>query len=61
MPFVLRPGRIGERFGDAAIAPLWCAWRRAGRSGLPARCAWAPALAWLALSDSGSLTRIGVR
>ena len=35
------------RLGDAAIAPVRCIWRRAGRSGLPARCAWAPALARL--------------
>jgi len=28
-----------DRFGDVAIAPVRGAWRRAGRSGLPARCA----------------------
>ena len=33
------------------------AWRHAGRSGLPARCAWAPALARLPLSGWGSARR----
>ena len=41
------------RLGDAAIAPVRCACRHAGRTGLPARCAWAPALAWLPLSEWG--------
>jgi hypothetical protein len=45
----------GDRLGDAAIAPVRCAWRRAGRSGLPERCAWAPARARLPLSASSSV------
>jgi hypothetical protein len=49
-----RPHVADDRVGDAAIAPVRCAWRRAGRSGLPARCAWAPALARLPLSGSRS-------
>jgi hypothetical protein len=44
--------RRDDSDGDAAIAPVRCAWRRAGRSGLTAR---APALARLPLSGSGSL------
>jgi hypothetical protein len=43
-----------DRIGDAAIASVGCAWRRAGRSALPARCAWAPALARLPLSGFSS-------
>ena len=35
------PTTARDRVGDAAIAPVGCA----GRSGLPARCEWAPALA----------------
>jgi len=43
-----------ERNGDEAVALVRCAWRRAGRSGLPARCARVSALAQLPLSASGS-------
>ena len=41
-----------ESFGDVAVAPVRCAWRRVRRSGLPARCAWASTLARLPLSGS---------
>jgi hypothetical protein len=43
-----------DRVGDAAIAAGPCAWRRAGRSGLTAPRAWAPALARLVLSEVSS-------
>jgi hypothetical protein len=49
-----------DRFGDTAIALVHCACRRAGRWGLHGRCASAPALARLPLSDTGSATAGGV-
>jgi hypothetical protein len=56
-----RPDRptVDDPYGDAAIAPVRCAWRRAGRSVLPARWAWAPARAWLPLSARSSVATAG--
>ena len=47
--------RAGDAYGDATIAPVLAPGVCAGRSGLPARCAWAPALARLPLSVSGNV------
>ena len=49
--------RAGDAYGDATIAPVRAPGACAGRSGLPARCAWAPALARLPLSWRGDAGR----
>ena len=49
--------RAGDAYGDATIAPVRAPGVCAGRSGLPARCAWAPALARLPLSWRGDAGR----
>jgi hypothetical protein len=59
---------IASTLGDAADRAIGMATRRSrrcgppgavtGRSGLPARCAWAPAPAWLTLSGRGSVARV---
>jgi hypothetical protein len=53
-----RDARPPLHMGDEAVALVRCAWRRAGRSGLPVGCALAPALARLPLSERGHAGRI---
>jgi hypothetical protein len=54
----LRGGRR-DRNGDEALTRIEPNRRRGARSGLPARCAWAPALARLPLSGSSRAAAAG--